>query len=252
VLAIDRPIAFAHRGGAHLAPENTMEAFRNAYRLGCRFMETDCHVTRDGRVVLFHDDTLDRTTDGTGPVSARTLAELETLDAGQGFGGRFRGARIPTLEALAALAPDVRINVEIKHRTRAAVEVVLDEISRLGLEERILVASEDHETMTVIREISRGSLATSASKSEIVRFVIAAKIGRVRPVEFDALQVPVTHKHIRIVDRAFVQAAHACGVQVHVWTVDDPPAIRDLVQHFDVDGIMSDRPDLLTAVFGRA
>jgi len=246
-------LTFAHRGGAKLYPENTMAAFRGALEHGCDFVETDCRMTRDGKIVLHHDADVRRTTDGRGPVASMSLAELQALDAGVRFGPGFGGQCVPTLEDLATLDPALRINVELKQGRPCMVMAVLHEIERLELWDRIVVAAQQHDVMTAFRKVARGRVATSASGKEIRQFWLAAKLGlegRLR-VEFDALQVPVAHRGLNVVTRRFVQRAHRCGVQVHVWTIDDPRQMRAMID-VGVDGIMSDRPDLLTRTLGRA
>src|SRR5690606_28121624 len=142
------PIAFAHRGGAALWPENTLAAFEGALALGYRYIETDVRMTRDGKIVCFHDETLERTTNGRGRVADIDYAELARLDAGHRFSPdgrtfpfRGQGLRVPTLEEALALHPDLRLNIEIKQRTPAMERALWDEIDRLDAHERLLVAA---------------------------------------------------------------------------------------------------------------
>lgn len=247
-----RPIAFAHRGGAALWPENTLAAFRGALALGYRYVETDMHVTADGEVVLIHDATVDRTTDGRGEVAKMTLAELRRLDAGHRFrrdgGFPFRGAgeRVPTLEEALDLDPGLRFNVEIKARDPRAVRIMWERIEALGVHDRVLVAAARSGTGRAFRRVSRGRVATSAGAAEILAFWVAARSRTTRwlPLDYDALQVPVRHRGMTVVDRRLVEAAHGRGLQVHVWTIDDPREMGRL-RALSVDGIMTDRPDLL-------
>ncbi len=247
-----RPIAFAHRGGAALWPENTLEAFRGALALGYRYIETDVHLTRDGEVVVFHDATLDRTTDGHGPVAAHTLDEIHRLDAGHRFARdgvhpfRGLGLGVPTLAEAFALSPELRLNVELKPHDDRVARVLWDLIERLGVHDRILVASGDARIGRAFRRIARGRVATSAGTSEILAFWLAARAGawRAVPVSYDALQVPIHHHGVRVLDARFVRAAHARGLHVHAWTIDSPRVAAHLVE-LGVDGIMTDRPDLI-------
>lgn len=247
------PIAFAHRGGARLWPENTLLAFEKAIEAGCRFIETDVHMTRDGTIVVHHDPSVERTTDGRGHVRNMSLAELRRLDAGHWFTRdgvdypyRHRSLRVPTLEEAVSLDPEVRFNVDIKQRTPPMVEALWRFIDQRGLHERFLIASEDHATLQAFRALARGTVATSASRREVLTFLGAARarLERTLPVAFEALQVPWRAMGMTVVDPRFVQAAHRRGVQVHVWTVDERADMRRLLD-LEIDGIMSDRPDVL-------
>lgn len=251
-----RPIAFAHRGGAKCWPENTLEAFRGGRDAGCRYMETDIHISCDGEVVVFHDHTLDRTTDGRGPIAGFTLAELKRLDAGFHFrdgeghrSWRGRGARIITLAELAEFDPELFINIEIKPNNRDAPRRLFEEIENLGIHDRVLVASAEHLPLTEFRRLARERIPTSASRREIIAFLMRVRAGLswpgVRPLPYRALQVPPAEYGIRVIDSNFVTAAHRHGVQVHAWTIDSPAQIRGLVE-LGVDGVMSDLPKLLT------
>jgi len=244
------PIPIAHRGGAKLWPENTVFAFEKAYELGIRWIETDVHLSSDGHVMVFHDHTLERTTDGVGPIKERTLEELRGLDAGfnmEGFRGQ--GIGIPTLEEALAIAPDLRLNLEIKQSEPAMREAMWAEIQRLDVHDRVLVASAMDAEVSAFRTLCGGQLASSAGKLEIAGFwtrVHTYGARGFRPA-YDALQVPHYYKGIPVVTGAFVRAAHRCGLKVHVWTIDDPDEMRVLLDK-GVDAIMSDRPDLLVEI----
>ena len=251
-----RPLAFAHRGGALLWPENTLPAYRNAVDLGYRYIETDLHMTRDGVIVTLHDDTLERTTNGRGPVLELSLAELKSLDAGYRFSRdgetfpyRGQGVTVPTLAELFELAPDLRANVEVKQEAPPMVRALWELIEEQGLHDRILVASFRDAVVREFRRLSGGRVATSAATREALRFWLASRLGleRLPRIEYDALQVPVRYGRLTVVDRRFVAAAHHRGLQVHVWTVDEPAEMRRLLD-LGVDGLMSDRPDLLKEV----
>ncbi|MFW5925293.1 MAG: glycerophosphodiester phosphodiesterase [Myxococcota bacterium] len=253
-----RPLAFAHRGGALVWPENTLVAFRGALELGYRHIETDMHLTRDGAVVLFHDDRLERTTNGYGPLAAWSLAELQELDAayrfspsGTGYPYRGKGVRVPTLEEALALSPDLRLNVEIKSKDPRAVEALWARIQRTGAHDRVLVASADGSVGRAFRRLARGRVATSAGFDEVLAFWSATRLGAghwTRP-GYHALQVPERWRGLRVVDRRFLDAAHRRQLQVHVWTVDEIPVMNRLAA-LGVDGLMTDRPDLLDPTTG--
>lgn len=241
---------FAHRGGAALWPENTLESFRGGLAAGCQWIETDIHMTRDGQIVTFHDHDLRRTTNGRGMVWDHTLAELRRLDAGYNFSPdgrsypfRGKGITIPTLAELVELDPSARINLEIKQARPSLAATLWRFIEAQGLHDRLLVASEDVELVREFRNLARGTVATSAGKREIFSFWLAARMGvsGLLPIEYDALQVPISFRGLEIVTPAFVEAAHRRGLQVHVWTIDSLEQMRWLID-VGVDGIMTDYP----------
>jgi glycerophosphoryl diester phosphodiesterase len=256
-----RPLAFAHRGGAAVAPENTLWAFQRAVDAGFRHLETDVHLTRDGELVTIHDPTVERTTDGVGLVRRLTLAELRRLDAGHRFtvdGVTFpfrgRGLRIPSLAEVLDLHPEVRVNIEIKERSPAALRAVWGFIHHHGVHDRVLVASEHAPVIAAFRRLAKGRVATSAGASEILRFWLQTRlrVGPRRRPDFDALQVPATHGRLTVVDPAFVANAHRHGLDVHVWTIDEPAQMRRLLA-LGVDALMTDHPErLLTVLRERA
>lgn len=252
-LAGPRPLAFAHRGGAGLWPENTLLAFQSAIDLGATHIETDLHRTRDGALVTLHDPTLDRTTDARGPVLQYTLAELQrvdaaynfTLDGGRTFPHRGAGVVVPTLESLLALDPHVRVNLEIKSPDPTTVRAVWAFIDHHRVHERVLVASEHSHVVEQFRALSRGRVATSAGAREVFSFWLAARLRLPHPrPAYDAFQVPVTQGPLTVISPRFLEAAHRHRLHVHAWTIDDPAELRRLID-LGVDGIVTDRPDRL-------
>jgi glycerophosphoryl diester phosphodiesterase len=250
-LDVDGPLLFAHRGGAKLWPENTLYAFQNALEIGVTFWETDLHATRDGTLVLHHDERVDRTTNGSGRIRDLRYAELCDLDAGYWFEDetgdypyRGKGLKIPTLAEVFDLSPVSRLNVEIKAPGRSIARALWHFIEHRGLHDRILIAADRNASVRRFRRYSAERVATSASRREALRFWLAvrARVDRFFPVAFDALQVPLTYQGLTVVDRNFIRAAHRHGVQVHVWTLDEPSEMRRMM-NLGVDGIMSDRPD---------
>jgi len=247
---------FAHRGGAARWPENTLVAFRGGLAAGCPWIETDVHMTRDGHIVCFHDDDLARTTDGRGKIWDLSLAELRRLDAGYNFTSdglsypfRGQGITVPTLDEVLALDPAARINLEIKQRRPPMLEALWARIEALGCHDRVLVASEDARSVFGFRMLARGAVATSAGRAEILAFWLAARAGLSHrlPINYDALQVPVSFEGLEVVTPQFVAAAHRRGVQVHVWTIDEVEEMRWLIE-LGVDGIMTDEPRRLAAL----
>jgi glycerophosphoryl diester phosphodiesterase len=253
VLEVPLPIAVAHRGSRLLWPENTMEAFQGAVGLGFRWLETDLHRTRDGVLVCFHDDTLIRTTDGRGPVSGLDLADLRRLDAGYRFrraGERpFRGTgvRVPTLEEVVSAFPDVSLIVDLKED--GIEEALLALIERRSLWDRLVVGSFSDERLQRFRELSGGRVATSTGSSETFRLWRAARSSTPPPLA-DAVQIPRNYRGIRVVTPATVAGFHRGGYQVHVWTVNREQEMETLLG-WGVDGLISDRPDVLRSVLER-
>jgi glycerophosphoryl diester phosphodiesterase len=245
-----RPAGFAHRGASARAPENTLEAFALGLEDGAGALEMDVHLTRDWEVVVIHDDTVDRTTDGSGAVSGMTLEELRGLDAGYAFPAyRGRGLRIPALREIYEAFPEAFVNVEIKERRPGAEEAVLAVVREAGAEGRTLVASARHAVVRRFREESGGTVPTAASRREILAFFVLSRLGLegLASPGYDALQIPARHRGLNVATERFFRAAHARGVRVDVWTVNDPAEMRRLLD-LGADGIMSDRPSELARV----
>jgi glycerophosphoryl diester phosphodiesterase len=253
-LAHEGPLFFAHRGGAALAPENTLVAFQNGLSFGANAFELDVHQTRDGEIVVIHDDTLDRTTDGSGRVSGLSLADLRqfdagyryTADAGATYPFRGRGVTIPTLAEVYARFPTTRVNVEIKEDNPNTEERLWRVIQSHQAEDRTLVGSFLVAPLLRFRALSQGRVATSGSMSELRAFVIAAytRASQLLRPAYDAVQVSETYRGVPIVTPTTVRAAHGLGLAMHVWTVDDRASMERLLG-YGVDGLMSDQPDTL-------
>jgi glycerophosphoryl diester phosphodiesterase len=247
------PVAIAHRGGAEEEPENTLEAFGAAVALGYRYLETDAHVTRDGVVVAFHDARLDDRTDLTGAIADLSLAEVEAADAGHAFsrdGGltfpfRGRGLRIPRLEELLARWPEVRVNVDPK--SDAAVEPLVALLDRLDAWGRVCIGAFSDRRLRRVRELSEGRACTSMGPWAVGASRMTARWGRMARLGADCVQVPPRVGPLPIVTGRFVRAAHRAGLHVHVWTVNDPAAMHELLDA-GADGIMTDRPRVLRDV----
>lgn len=255
-LSQEHPLRFGHRGSNLLWPQNTVPAFEWALGLGLRYLETDLHATRDGRVVAFHDDRLDDLTNGRGKVWERDWDDLRSLDAAYHFdpaGGyplRGAGVRIPLLEEVLAAFPQCLLNLDLKQP--GMEELLAAELTRLGAEDRVLVGSFHDRRLTRFRRACGGRVATSAGPAEVLAGVTAARLGRPLGGAADAYQVPERSGPLRVVSRRFVETAHAAGKQVHVWVVNDPADMHRLLD-LGVDGIVTDRADLLVdVVAGRA
>ena len=247
------PLAFAHRGGASDEPENTLPAFAHAVDLGFRCLETDAHVTRDGHVVAFHDDILDRVTDRRGAISDLPLGDVLAADAGWTFspdGGRTfprrgRGIRVPTLAELLESWPDVRVNIDAK--SDAVVVPLASLLRRMGVLDRVCVGSFSDARLRRVRRLLGGSVCTSMGPRAVAAARIAAWGGRMPRLGADCLQVPPRQGPIAIVDASLVRAAHRAGLHVHVWTIDEAAEMERLLD-VGVDGLMTDRPEVLRDV----
>jgi glycerophosphoryl diester phosphodiesterase len=250
------PIVFAHRGGAGEAPENTLMAFASAVALGYRYLETDVHITRDGVLVAFHDDRLDRVTDRTGAIAAVGIDEVEAADAGYTFtpdaGGTFpfrgQGIGIPRLEELLVRWPEERINIDPK--ADACVVPLAALLDRLDGWDRVCIGSFSDRRLRWIRELGRGRACTSMGPRAVALCRSTATLGLMPRLGADCLQVPTHRGRVPIVTERFVAAAHRAQLPVHVWTINDAPTIERLLD-LGVDGIMTDRLRLLLDVFRR-
>lgn len=248
-LRVPRPIVLAHRGLAIDAPENSMPAFAAAVDLGVTHLETDVHATADGELVVFHDATLERLTDLHGPVGAVPWSVLRRARLGD-------GERVPRLVEVLDAWPDVRLNVDVK--AAAAVRPFVDVVRRAGAVERVCVASfSDRRRRDAVRGLAgAGAVASSLGLRDSAAAVALASVGAPTPVlrralhGAVALQLPDAGGR-RILTRRLVTAVHAAGAQVHVWTVDDPQRMRELVA-LGVDGIVTNRADLALELLGRA
>jgi glycerophosphoryl diester phosphodiesterase len=252
LLSLRTPVAIAHRGGSKLRPENTLDAFRHAARLGVDALECDVHLSRDRQVVVIHDDTLDRTTDAGGPVAARTADELARVDAGYRFevDGRhpFRGQGIgvPRLADVLACWPGPVV-VEVKGDRPDDVAVVLEQIRASAALDRVVIGGFSQAVLRAVRH-QAPDLPTSASRLEVQSAIRRAwfRLGP-RPTGFAVFQVPVRLKGRTILTRAFARAARRADYPVQAWVVDDPAEMRTLLE-WGVTGLISDRPDLAVAV----
>ncbi|MFI6692646.1 glycerophosphodiester phosphodiesterase [Streptomyces sp. NPDC050433] len=234
------PIPFAHRGGAADGIENTAAAFRRAAGLGYRYFETDVHTTADGRLVAFHDTTLDRVTDLSGRISELPWSEVSRARVG----GR---EPLALFEDLLEEFPDARWNVDMK--AGPALRPLLDLIGRTDSWDRVCVGSFSEARVARAHRLAGPRLATSYG----VRGVLGLRLrsyGVPAPVREGAVcaQVPQDQSGVRVVDRRFVRTAHARGLQVHVWTINDADRMRSLLD-LGVDGIMTDQLETLRAVF---
>lgn len=247
------PQLIAHRGGAGLAPENTMAAFRSAVEAwDADILEMDVRATADGHLVVIHDETVDRTTDGTGLLSEMTWADARRLDAGFRFRDpegrrsfRGRGVRLPLFEEVLDAFRDVRVVVEPKAAEAAAP--LVRAIRAADAEERVLIGA----VFEATRADARGYTGPwGASREQVTRFWLLSHIGlagRWYAPAADGFQLPERSGRVRVVTPRLLRAARAANMPVYVWTVNDPADMRRLLR-WGADGIMTDRPDLLAGV----
>lgn len=226
-----RPLVIAHRGGAALAPENTLAAFVHGVGLGADGIELDVRPSRDGRVVVHHDETLDRTTTLRGPVRMRTAAELAA-------------ASVPELADVLQACPDVRVIVEIKENDPAFGRLVVAELRKAGAVARACVGGFRGAVLRAVRA-EEPALATSASMEE-VRMALYRSWLRwpVTSPSWTGYQIPERKGVTRVVSPRFVADSHRAGLGVQVWTVNDPGDARRLLE-WGVDALITDRPDLM-------
>jgi glycerophosphoryl diester phosphodiesterase len=253
-----RPRLFAHRGASGTAPENTLEAFAEGLAAGADRLELDIHATADGEIVVFHDETLERTTNGRGLVRARTLAELKKLDAGYNFrdeSGRFpwrgKGVRVATLAEVLEEFPGVPLNVELKYDDGKEAEAFFDVVDAHDARDRVLAAAFEDHIIQRLRHVGR-DVVTSLSAAEVAQFVGGCLTDNLHDYVAPgrALQVPPRHEDIEIVTPAFVESAHRFGMEVHVWTINDEAEMERLLD-LGIDGLMSDFPGRALEVFRR-
>ena len=250
-----KPRVFGHRGAAGLAPENTIPSFALALALGADVLELDVHASRDGVIVVVHDPTLERTTDGSGLVREYSWRELQDLDAGYQFTRdgrdypyRGHGVRLPTLEMVLRRFPLACCNIEVKQEDPPIVEEVVRIITGLDAQQRVLLAAEHDSIMQHIRHHA-GGIATSFAAGEVADFVARAQAANLRSYrpEGQALQIPPYFGEIKLITAESVAAAHACGIEIHAWTINERSEMERLLA-LGVDGIMSDLPGLARVV----
>lgn len=234
----DKPIAFAHRGGAHEAPENTREAFNYAVDLGYRYIETDARLTSDGIPIAFHDSVIDRVSDQQGAVDEMTWDQLSQLVI-HGSG------HLMTIPELLAEFPETRFNIDAK--TSDVIDPLLAAIEDAGALDRVCLASFFDTRVRRIRRIYGDAVATGCGPIEITALRLRGLIGRKSPDVACALQLPPTYKGVTIVNESLIALAKTNGRPIHVWTIDDADEMHRLLD-LGVDGIMTDRPKVLKEV----
>lgn len=249
-----RPLVIAHQGGEGIAPENTRTAFRQSLAVGADVLDTDVHMTLDGVLVLIHDETVDRTSDGSGEVRDLTLSELRELDFGyhfstdddQTFPHRGTGLSIVTVDELFSEFTDTRFGIEIKQTTPQAADELCALIQEYGHEHRVLVSSFAQENMNRFRDACP-DVATSATTGEARSFFILqyARLSGFYSPPFDSLQVPEHRGGFHVLTDSFVRAARGWNLPVIPWTINDVDDFERIIDDFDPDGINTNYPDRL-------
>lgn len=249
--SVEHPIRFAHRGSRILWPENTMHAFAGAVEeLGYHYLEIDVRLTSDHVPVVFHDANLNRTTNGDGKVADHTLAEIQAVDAAYHFDPerdfplRGRGIGVSTLEEIYGTWPDVRLNIDLKGPGEewAVAEV----IRAFDAEHRTLIGSFTDRRIARFRRITRGRVAVSAGPTTAASMYLASRTGRTIHRKVQAYQLPFDYRGAKIDDK-LIDAVHRASAHIHLWTVNEPDDMRRFID-MGVDGIVTDRPDLLNEV----
>lgn len=257
-----RPLVIAHQGGELLAPSNTMAAFENAAKMGVDVLETDIHITKDGHLVAIHDPTVDRTTNGKGNVADLTLAEIQELDAGYQFKDldgtysyRSKGVYIPTVDEMFKTFGNMKIEIEIKDdnppgRIEEISSKLWDLITKYQMEDKVLIGSFDQEILKTFEKYSKGRVATLAGRQEVKSFVVFHKffLRNLYVPKVDAFQIPMEDSGFDLTDPRLINGAHRLGMEIHYWTIDDPETMEKLIDA-GVDGILTNRPDLLLKLF---
>lgn len=251
----------SHRGGAKVEPENTLLAFSRAVReFRTDVLELDVHLSRDGVLVVHHDPTVDRCTSGAGPIASFTVDELQRLDAGfhfspdgTSFPRRGQGVRVPTLREVLTALPDVRVNLEVKPDVPGIERVLADEVRALSALPRLCIGSESdaiaHRLVEVLPDACH-----FFPRDALTAFVMGAFGGDETPPDprFHVADMPAEYEGMPLITPDLLRVARTHGIAVLVWTIDDEAQMQALLDA-GVDGIMTDRPDVLRRVLdGRA
>jgi len=277
----------AHRGDSANIPENTVQSFEDARKLKVDVIETDVHITKDNKFVLFHDKSVERTTNGQGLIADLTLAQLKQLDAGyqfqipgeEDYPFRGKGFRIHTLEEILPLFPEVRFNIDIKDKTPHVPRLLAEVLHDLKVEDRVMVGSFHQKQVKRFRKYTT-TAPTSAGPLEVLRFWWKSKRWSRnhlkmnsedlqealqtfptdlqqhqknmiavfgRPLPYVALQIPEGFYFLRLITPIFIRFAHEMGIAIHVWTINDPLEMQKFLE-WHIDGIFTDTPATLIKV----
>ena len=246
------PLVIAH-AGSDLYPTDTMYAFERYAAMGVDILEMDTNMTQDGEIVVIHDSTLDRTTNGTGAVSEMTLAEIQqydaaynwSLDGGATYPLRGQGITISSLREVFEAFPEYPMIIEIKQESPSMAQAMCDLIREYNMQEKVIIPSFSNTAIAEFRAACP-EVATQASTGEVTKFVVLNFLGLsglIQPA-YQSLGVPETHSGIPVVTRWFIRSAHRKNLDVQIWTINDPEEMQRFIE-MGVDGIMTDRTDLM-------
>lgn len=250
------PRVVAHRGDSINYPENTLDAFISAAKMNIDVIETDVHLTKDKELVIWHDPTLERNTDGKGTLESHTLSELKALDAGYTFtkdGGktfpfRGKGVKLCTLDEALKACPDSRFNIDLKSQESDIVNIFIKVIRENKAEHRVCGASFHLKNLKKLRRLAP-EIQTSVTTLEVLPLLIREKLN-ILPKSFKRIlvfQVPVAQWHIHVITKHFIERMHKRGAVIMVWTINDEDDMRKLFS-LGVDTIMTDNPSLVIKV----
>ncbi|UUX33593.1 glycerophosphodiester phosphodiesterase [Fundicoccus culcitae] len=263
--ASGRPLNIAHRGGAALAPEETLEAFLKSYLAGADMFEYDVHISKDGYLIASHDPTVDRITDGTGFINDLDLSELKSFDAGANFfdedGQRpFMGKKVTlaTVEEIFQSFPNMKAVIELKDDNRPELyEPMIQEMWRLiqayGMEDKVCIGSFDHKINRRFKEVSQGRVAIGAGSSEATAYLVKMllRLNGLATTDADSFQLPVKQFGLDLTQNNIIEGSRRKGKDIYYWTVNDEATMLDLIAK-GVDGIMTDNPVLLEKVLNKS
>jgi glycerophosphoryl diester phosphodiesterase len=253
-------VPIAHRGGALRYPENTQVAFEAAARLGARMIETDVHLSADGEVIVWHDDTLDRCSDASGLIADRTAAELARIDAGyrftpdEGLSWPYRGQGhgAMRLADLLSAMPDMRFNIDLKPNRPELVSAFVQVLEAAQAVDRVCMGSE-HDSLAATLHAALPDACHFFPRNALTAWIMAALTGQPLPDDdrWTVLDMPMRHNGMVLTNAQLVQAAAADDRWINVWTIDDPADMRTLIE-LGIGGIMTDRPKVLAEVLAQA
>lgn len=246
----------AHRGGALLRPEHTMEAFANAWSLGADVLELDLHSTSDGVIVVMHDDEVDRTTDGTGVIKDMSFAELRALDAGYWFSTDegetypYRGAGlvVPTLEEILSAFPDALYNIELKQQDPPIIDELIAAVRAAGVDDQAMLTSFEDGQLVTIRETAPDIITALGTLESIELYYLSEDDLDGYEAPAPLFMAPLEFAGLTM-DQAGVAKSQSAGVRVHAWTVNDAATMSEVIG-WGADGIITDDPETLIGLVG--
>ena len=273
-VSTEAPLVIAHQGGERLFPSNTLYAFEQAHNMGVDMFELDIHRSKDGHLVVIHDDTVDRTTDGQGKIAEMDLAEIQGLDAGYywtedstSYPYRAKGIQIPTLAELFEAYPAMPMVIDIKQKESAIEQALCNLLRQYNKTSDIIIGSFHKSALELFRQLCP-EVPTSIHPAEVrnmvlynysrldalfrpkANFAFHPKANFAFQPKAIAAQVPMRSGRIQIINSRFIKLARQRNVAVHVWTINDPEEMQQLID-LGVDGIMTDRPDILLELLDR-